>query len=124
MTKTVEAPVYRYSCNSNAIIYIMQLSSLTTRQSFMTLWFSIMTSVLGISGGVYMSNHLQVLEVLPEEPQKPARPAVLEGVTIGVQPRAVPVEPSRLPPGLGTSKACPSLPPDLATIQHKSRLEP
>ena len=96
--------------------------------SFMTLWFSIMTSVFGISTGVYMSNHLQVLEELPEAPRKPepvatARPAALEGVTIGVQPQSVALEPPVRPPGLGNSEACPKLPPGLGhnPIQVEAR---
>ena len=93
--------------------------------SFMMLWFSIMTSVFGISTGVYMSNHLQVLEELPEAGQKPefavaARPVALEGVTIGVQPQAVAVEAPMLPPGLG-KKACPTLPPGLGCVQVEAR---
>ena len=83
--------------------------------SFTTLLFSMMTSVLGISTGVYVSNHLQVLEELPvaRKPEAVIAPPTLEAVTIGVQP---PV----LPPGLNNSKAYPALPPGLA-IQVEAR---
>ena len=102
--KTVEAPLSLF-LQYYAAFFINDKAT-----SFMTLWFSIMTSVLGISTGVYVSNHLQVLEELPEAAWKPEAviaPPALEGVTIGVQP---PV----LPPGLSNSKAYPTLPPGLA----------
>lgn len=93
---------------------------------FLLLCVSIMTSICGISSGVYITNHLQILEDLPETAAKPTSPATdhaqaLEAVTVGVQPQVVAAAPV-VPPGLGISQG-PKLPPGLGPgpIQVEAR---